>query len=96
MEVLENDETTFIAHSFSLHLLVTATLLTLRGTPLVLEHVDDEEGTHNVTYISHVDDEEGTHNVTYISHVNHEEGKHNVTYMLHILNEEGTHNVTYI
>ena len=38
LEVLENDETTFIAHSFSLHLLVTATLLTLRGTPLVLEH----------------------------------------------------------
>ena len=38
LEVLENDETTFIAHSFSLHLLVTATLLTLLGTPLVLEH----------------------------------------------------------
>ena len=58
MEVLENDETTFIAHSFSLHLLVTATLLTLRGTPL------NEEGTHNVTYILHILNEEGTHNVT--------------------------------
>ena len=62
----------------------------------IFSHVDEEAGTHNVTYISHVNHEEGTHNVTYMLHISNEEGTHNVTYMLHILNEEGTHNVTYI
>ena len=45
MEVLENDETTFIAHVDD-----------EEGTHNVtyISHVNHEEGTHNVTYMLHI------------------------------------------